>query len=145
MLCYYEVVNCCVMHCKILMFHFRTLQVSKCLANISISSFNYCILIKGWLNKNLPMQTFVFAISQLKNHRNLKILVPTPHNTLVIMWGRDKNFQVLMIFQLKIAKTKFYLLRFFFSHPLYLCFLLTWKTSSPSLSLLINISSSTFL
>ena len=27
-----------------------------------------------------------------KEHRNFKILAPTPHNTLSIMEGRDKNF-----------------------------------------------------
>ena len=26
--------------------------------------------------------------------QNLKILVPTPQNTLVDMWGKDMNFQV---------------------------------------------------
>ena len=43
---------------------------------------------------------FVLAISQLIQHRNLKILVPSLHNTLAIMWGRDNNFQVLMRFEL---------------------------------------------
>ena len=38
---------------------------------------------------------------QLIHHRNLKMLVHTPHNTLVIMLGRDKNFQVLMMYELQ--------------------------------------------
>ena len=33
---------------------------------------------------------FVFAISQFIHHQKMKILVPTPHNTLVTMLGRDK-------------------------------------------------------
>ena len=61
---------------------------------------------------------FCFAISQLKNHRNLEILVPTPHKTLVIMWGRDKNFQVLMIFELLNHKNKMSLTKVFIAHPL---------------------------
>ena len=51
--------------------------------------------IQGEQTKNLLSES---AISQLKNHRNLKVLVPTQHNTQVIMWVRDKNFQVAMIF-----------------------------------------------
>ena len=35
------------------------------------------------------------------------------------MWGRDKNFQVSMMYELSIAKTNFHLLRFFVVHPLY--------------------------
>ena len=34
----------------------------------------------GCTNKNINKWNFVFAIFQLKNHRNLKILVTTPHN-----------------------------------------------------------------
>ena len=44
--------------------------------------------VKGWLNKNLTKWNFVFAFSQLKNHQNLKILVPTPHNTLASNYVR---------------------------------------------------------
>ena len=36
---------------------------------------------------------YCFFICQLIYHQNLKIIVPTPYNTLVILWGRDKNFQ----------------------------------------------------
>ena len=56
--------------------------------------------------KTLTDENFVFAISQLKNIYNLKILVPTPHNTLVIMWGWDKNFPVSMIFEVRNSKNK---------------------------------------
>ena len=49
------------------------------------------------------MERFVFTIAQLKKHRNLKIVVHTPHNTLLVMWGRDKNFQFSMLFSCEIA------------------------------------------
>ena len=61
---------------------------------------------KGWVKKKLTKGNFVFAISQLINHQNLKILIPTPHNTLVIMWCRDKNFQVSMLFELRNCDNK---------------------------------------
>ena len=35
---------------------------------------------------------FFFIISGLKGSWILKILVPTPHNTHINMWGTDKNF-----------------------------------------------------
>ena len=62
---------------------------------------NFQVLMIFWL-RNCGKKNSVreFLISQLENHHNLKNLVPTPHNTLVIMWDRDKNFQVLMIFEL---------------------------------------------
>ena len=41
---------------------------------------NTIFIYKGWVKKNLTKWNFVFAISQLKNHRNSTILVPTPHN-----------------------------------------------------------------
>ena len=41
----------------------------------------------------------VFAISQPIQHQNFKNLIPTSHNTLV--WGRDKDFQVLMLYELR--------------------------------------------
>ena len=62
--------------------------------------------IKGRKRKNVSLIFFVFAISQLLQPQNLKILVPTPHTTLVIMWGRDKNFQVLMLYELRNNKNK---------------------------------------
>ena len=49
---------------------------------------------------------FVFTFSQLIQHRKLKILVPSTHNTLVIMWGREKKFQVLMLYELRNRKNK---------------------------------------
>ena len=75
---------------------------------------------KGWPKKNLTKWNFVFAISQLKNHRNLKILVPTPHNYWGIMWGREgtRIFKFRWFLSREIAKTKFHLVSFFFSHPL---------------------------
>jgi hypothetical protein len=49
-----------------------------------------------WLacTKEVSLKTrfFVFEISQLFQNRNLKILVPIPHNTPSIMGDRDKNF-----------------------------------------------------
>ena len=47
------------------------------------------------------------------------MFVPSPHNTLVIMWGRDKNFQVSMIFELRNCENKISLSEVFFSHPLF--------------------------
>ena len=35
------------------------------------------------------------------------------------MWGRDKNFRLSMIFQLRNCKNKISLSQFFFTHPLY--------------------------
>ena len=57
---------------------------------------------------------------QLINDRNLKILVPTPHNCLGIRWGRDKNFQVSMIFDLLNRKNKISLTKVFCLFTLYL-------------------------
>lgn len=50
------------------------------------------------LVKGVPPKTslahFCFVISQLIQHQNLKILVPSPHNYQGTIWGGDKNFQV---------------------------------------------------
>ena len=54
------------------------------------------------------LHIFVSTISQLIKHRNLKILGPTPHNTQGIMLGRDKNFQVLMLYELRNRENKKY-------------------------------------
>ena len=62
--------------------------------------------------KNLTKQNFVIAILQLIHHQNLKILVPTPYNTIVIMWGKDKNFQVFMMYELRNCKNKISLAKF---------------------------------
>ena len=56
-------------------------------------------------------------IPQLMHHRNLKIIVPTTHNTLVIMWGRDKNFQVSIMYKLRKRKNKILLGQFLFYSP----------------------------
>ena len=39
--------------------------------------------------------------------QNVYILVPTPHNSTLIMEDRDKHFKVLMLFSLDINQTKF--------------------------------------
>jgi hypothetical protein len=49
----------------------------------------------GWRKWALP-QLFIII---LWLRPSLKMLVSTPHNTLVIMWGKDKNFQVLMLYE----------------------------------------------
>ena len=41
---------------------------------------------------NTPFWTFVLSISMLKRSRILKILVLTPHNTPIIMWGYRQEF-----------------------------------------------------
>ena len=43
-------------------------------------------------------------------HQNYEIIVPTPHNYLLIMRDRDKNLKVLMLLSQDIAKEKFTLL-----------------------------------
>ena len=48
---------------------------------------------------------------------NNTIVVPTPHNTLVIMWGRDKNFQVLMMYELLNRENKILLIKVFYYSP----------------------------
>ena len=45
-------------------------------------------------------------IFQLKNHRNLKILVSNQYNTLVIMGGRDTNFWVSIFLKLRNHENK---------------------------------------
>jgi hypothetical protein len=56
-----------------------------------------CCELKGEYKKKLSKLNFVFAISKLIQHQNLNIPVPTPHNTLVIMWGKDNNFHLHFI------------------------------------------------
>ena len=77
--------------------------------------------VKGWVQKKLTNWNFVSAISQLIQHWNITILVPTFHNTLVIMWGRDKNFQVLVLYEQRNCENTFHLVRFFMI-SLYLVF-----------------------
>jgi hypothetical protein len=66
--------------------------------------------------KELTKWNFVSMISQLKNHRNSKILVPTPHNNLVIIWGREnkccKHASLIAIR----SHTRIYNILFIFSH-----------------------------
>jgi hypothetical protein len=53
--------------------------------------------------KHFSRMCFVFAISHLKIHQNLKILVSTPQG---IKGGMDLTFQVLIIFELRNCKEK---------------------------------------
>ena len=48
--------------------------------------------------KNFIIEFFSLAIWHLIKRWNLKILVPTPHNTLVIMLARDNFFLSLDVF-----------------------------------------------
>ena len=47
--------------------------------------------IKGVDKKNL---NFCFANISATIHRIFKILVPTPHNIPLIIWGRHKNLKI---------------------------------------------------
>ena len=47
---------------------------------------------KGCANKNLVLN-FCFAYISASIDCIFKILVPTPHNIPLIMWGRDKNYK----------------------------------------------------
>jgi hypothetical protein len=47
----------------------------------------------------------------------MKFVVPTPHNTLLIMWGRDKNFQVSSIYEMRNCKNKISLGQVLFYSP----------------------------
>ena len=69
---------------------------------------NLKVLLTGLLLQMLILPTIglCFAIFALKKHRNMNILVSTPHNTLVIMWGRNKNCQVSMIYECRNCKNK---------------------------------------
>ena len=60
---------------------------------------------------------FCFHDFSTEKSSKLEILVPTPQNTLVIMWGWDKNFWVSMIFQLINRENKISLSEFFFDSP----------------------------
>ena len=66
--------------------------------------------VKGWVKKTLTNWNLVFAIS----HSSSCILVPTPHNTLVIIWGRDKNCQVSMMLN---HENKISLINVFYCSP----------------------------
>ena len=62
--------------------------------------------LQVWNSKNVSRIFFVFVFFQLLQHRNLKILIPAPYNTLVIMWVRDKNFQVSLPYELRNCDNK---------------------------------------
>jgi hypothetical protein len=70
-------------------------------------------VIKCETNKKLTNWNFVSKISPLKNQRYSKIFVPTPHITLVIMWGRDMNVPISIIRQLRNCENKISLREFF--------------------------------
>ena len=71
-----------------IIYYMKGSLLSKCLNCLFLLHDEY-YYYKGRGKKSISKWNFVFAIGQ---HQNLKILVPTPHNTLVIVWGRDKNF-----------------------------------------------------
>ena len=71
---------------------------------------------KGWPNKNVQFDKFVYSISQFIQHRIFKILVSTPHNTPINIGGRHKNFEDPMMYGLKYRVHKFLKL-FIFSGP----------------------------
>ena len=63
-------------------------------------SYNFSLIIgKGWKSKNVYIFR-AYTSSKLEN------FVPTLHKILVIMWGRDKNFQMLVLFDREIVRTK---------------------------------------
>ena len=56
---------------------------------MSLILFSYKLSkIKG-VTKKIPFLKYFFAISMLKWPWNLKIPVPTPHNTPIIVWGTE--------------------------------------------------------
>ena len=61
---------------------------------------------------------FCFPYISSPGDRIFKILVSTPHNTPLIMGDRHKNFEDPITWARDIRKTKFHLVRFFFTHPL---------------------------
>ena len=94
-------------NCHLLLLSFNIiLQFVRCpietLMGNLISNRANTVWYKEWTKWN-----FVFVISQLKKHCNSKILVPTPHNTLVFFWDRERNFQVSMFFYLEIVNVIF--------------------------------------
>ena len=64
-----------------------------------------CSEIKGWKAKSI---SHIFCFCDFSSHTASKILVSTPHNYQGIMWGRDKNFLVLMLYELRNCKNKKY-------------------------------------
>ena len=68
--------------------------------------------------KNVSRIFVVFAISRLIQNQNLTILVPIPHKTQGIMWGRDKIFKVSMLYELRFCGKKNMQESFLFFHPL---------------------------
>jgi hypothetical protein len=71
--------------------------------------------VEVWINALFCR--IIFAISLLIQRRNLKILVSTPDNALVIMWDRDKNIQLLMLYELRNRGNKKYARDIFAATP----------------------------
>ena len=69
-------------------------------------------------HKKCIVSKLVYSISQLNQHRILKILVSTPHNMGGIMGGRHKNFEDPMLVYLRNRVNKFGNYTFFSGHPL---------------------------
>ena len=63
-------------------------------------------LNKGCCKKKTYFLNFVFEISMLKRSRILKILVPTPHNTPIIMWAQTSILKIQDRLSIEVAKTK---------------------------------------
>ena len=93
------------------------LQTRK--TTLSKNNLNSLWILKGGTAKTSLAYFLFFTISQLIQHQNLNICVPTPHNTLVIMWGRDKNFKVLMLYELRNRERKKYVSDILLFHPLF--------------------------
>jgi hypothetical protein len=62
-----------------------------------------------YVNFFLPRNFSIHSASKLENS--------CPYPSLVIMWGRDKNFKFLCCMRKEIVKTKFYLKSFFVCSP----------------------------
>ena len=77
------------------------------------------ICTKGCPSKYVYRIFFDFAISQLIQHQNLKILVPTPHNYQGIMYLK-RIFKLWCCKSWKIAKTQNMRETFLLGHPLYM-------------------------
>ena len=67
-----------------------------------------------------PPAISCFPYILVRLHRIFKILVPTPHNTPLIIGGRDKNFEDLMQSSQDIRKTRYGGSRFFLGTTLYI-------------------------
>ena len=96
------------------MHNWRNLKLSNCgkfkfPRNVSAACFELFSCLakpKGCHSKNISCICFVFTISQHIQNQNLKILVSTPHNHQGIMWCRDKNFKVSLLYELRKCEDK---------------------------------------